>query len=161
MMNGDQLGDEIAQAFGYDFTSEQLHCWGRAIVAEVRHGVATFHLKKSGHKISGIVGVSMAGMVVSCMNYGFISRELNRFCDAIADHVMGSGIVTYEGPDTGTPPVDWFLGGKISGLSGPVLAGMVVDYVGYGYVTDRLLIECTVIVKHIMNNAEVTLGVIV
>jgi hypothetical protein len=158
-MNGNQLADEIAASIGYGKTSGRLKCLGNGIVNEVRHGVATYGMIPGPHSISGISGSNMAQLIVTCNGYSYTSGRLVLYCNAIADHVMGAGIVTYAGLPLPTM-VGWRLGGVISGLNGSVLAALIVNYERLGSVSGKLLAECTAIVNHIMNNADVETGVI-
>lgn len=161
------LSEEIRVAMGFPLpTSQQLIGWSTGVLDELtQSGTATSRNVAGPHTISGMTGPSMAARIVAASSgtYPFISPELTNYCNAIVQHIQTSGQVFYTGPVPGNPPppsASWFEGGTISGLSGPVLASLVVAQVGYPFVSTRLLAKCTAIVDHIQNNAEVLDGVI-
>lgn len=161
-LNGAQLGNEIADAFG-NKSNKYTIAFGNGIVEAVKMGTASYGLIPGPHMISGISGAIMSNFIMAYGGYPKITSQLEKKCAAIADHVMLAGKVTYTGPPTVPPafPPDWFIGGTISGLSGSVLANLVAQYVGYKNVSSVLLKECGAITAHIMKNVLVTSGVIV
>lgn len=165
-LNASGLADEVRSAMGFPSpTSKEIVGWATGIVDEVTsNGVATFGNIPGPHPISGITGASMAGKVATAAGYGSVSAELLNFCTGVANHITGSGVVTYAGPPPAPPalppPAAWFLGGVVSGLSGPAMAAQVASAVGYPGVSPELLNQCTAIADHIMANAQVVSGVI-
>lgn len=163
-MNYTQLADEIATAMGYSFTSTYILAFAHGTVDEIKNGMATFGNTPSGHTISGIDASNMATLIMGYAGYPFISPQLVAYCNGVATHIMGSGIVTYIGPPPAPPvimpPAAWFLGGTISGLDGSACASLVKTLAGYPSVSPQLLAECTAVVDHVMANALVVSGVI-
>lgn len=156
------LATEIATAIGQSYVTTQVMGFAHGILEELtQNGTATFGFTPTGHTISGMTAASMAGKIATYAGYGYASPELVNFCMGIVTHIQGAAIVTYTGPIfPPPPPPGWFLGGTISGLSGPAMASLVQSYVGYPSVSPQLLAKCTAIANHIMTNASVVSGVI-
>ncbi len=160
------LAEEVRKAMVFPLPiSKELIGWATGVLNELTgNGTATARIIPGPHSISGMTGGSMADKVVQEAGYPNASKELKLYCGAIVAHIQGSGQVFYIAPIAAPPaiqPADaWFLGGTISGLNGPILAGLIAKAVGYPGVSARLLAKATAIVDHIQNNAEVTDGVI-
>ena len=164
-LDASALSEEMRVAMGFPSpVSTQLLGWSMGVVEEVLNGFATFGNVPSPHPISGVTGAGMASLIANYAGYGFVTPQLLNFCTAVADHITGSGIVTYIGPPPAPPglqpPDAWFLGGTISGLSGASMAADVAAAVGFPGGSPQLLSQCTVIANHIMANAQVVSGVI-
>jgi hypothetical protein len=154
------LASEVATALNHpgDVTAEVLG-WATGLLEELtQNGVATFGGIPGPHSISGMTGLSMASKIAGYAGYPGTTPTLIGYCTGIVAHIQGSGIVTYTGP---TPPgPSYFLGGTISGLSGPAMATLVASSAGYPGTTPVLIAKCTAIANHIMTNAQVVSGVI-
>lgn len=161
-----QLAVEIRDAMGFPApTSKQLIGFAHGILEELtQNGQATKHFMASGHKISGMTAPSLAGKIAQYAGYGYVSPQLLAFSNGVVTHIQTAGIVTYSAPPTAPPAIppgaDWFLDGKISGLSGPAMAALIVVNVGFPFTSSQLIKMCTAICSHIVDNAEVVSGVI-
>jgi hypothetical protein len=184
-MVGANLADSIRSTMGFPTpVSTQLTGWGTAIVNELTgHGLVnnasgtitgtcppSSPLSSgagTGGLISGLSGSRLASAVATAAGYGSVSSELSAFGAQIVAHIQTSGIVTFtSGEITGTctntpispgPLADGAgSGGKISGLSGSMLATLIQGAAGYPSVSAQLTNFCTAIVNYIMTNASVT-----
>ena len=185
-MNSTQLADEIRQAMGFPTpVSAQLTGWATGIIGEITSfaivtnaagtitgtvpppGGALTSGAGSGGLITGLVGARLASSVASFAGYPFVSAQLLAMCTQIALHVM-TGLVTFSSGDItgvctnttltpGTLTGGAGVNGFTSGLSGPTLATLVHNAVGYpGSVSTRLTQFCTAVVDHIMTNSTAT-----
>ena len=154
------LANEITDAMGFPAPpSPQLIGWATGCIIELSgKGLATTGGIPGPHKITGISGPSMAAIVASVGGYGLITPQLIGECTGIMTHIMTAANVVYVAP----PPVagnpDWFIGGKISGMSGPAMATLVALFTGFPIPTPDLIKKCTAIVDHIEKNALVNNG---
>lgn len=164
-LNANGLAEEMRSAMGFPSpVSNELIGWSAGVVEEVLKGVATFGNIPGPHPIAGITGPGMAALIADYAGYGSVSADLLNFCTGVANHIVSSGVVTYTAPPPAPPAIPpaaaWFLGGTISGLSGPAMAAQVAAATGFPGVSAELLNQCTAIANHIMANAQVVSGVI-
>lgn len=115
-----------------------------------------------------MVGTDLGEAIRSAMGLPLpLSSQLIGWGNAVVSHIDTSAIVTNDpGTVTGIAPPnggDLIDGaaddGRISGLSGSVLASLVATDAGYGFVSGRLLIFCTEIVNHIQNLGRVQFAI--
>jgi hypothetical protein len=186
MMVPSAMADSIRSSMGFPTpVSAQLTGWATGIIGELTgHGLvnnATGTITGTcapgsplssgagaGGLISGLSGSRMATSVEGSAGYPSVSSELSAFCAQIVLHIQTAGIVTFTsggitGTCTDTPLSPGPLvggagsGGKISGLSGSVLASAIHGAAGYpGSVSTPLTNFCTAIVNYIMANASVS-----
>jgi len=160
-MNFTQLADEIADAMGYSPTSDKIKAFAHGTVDEVKTGLATFGGTPGPHPISGVTPSDMADLIKSYGGYPSVTSQLLGYCTGVSNHIMLAGQVYYASPPPSTSdPIGWHDDGVILALSGAACALLVAAAAGYPSVSDKLEQECTAVVDHIMNNAEVNWGVI-
>ena len=115
--------------------------------------------------ITGMIPATIASDIAEGAGYLGVSSQLSSFCAQIVTHIQTLGLITFEpnsviGVCTNTPispgaMIGKASGGKISGLSGSVLAAAIHSTVGYpGVVSGSLTSFCTGMVNYIMDNAD-------
>jgi len=158
-VNPTLLATEITTGLGQLLPTVQVTGFATGVLNELtQKGVASTGLP-TGNTISGMSGSDMADKVATDAGYGSTSAVLVKFCTGIVNHIQEAGIVSYTGPVPPAAPI-YYLGGTISGLSGPAMAALVQSNVGYPSVSVELLGMCNAICTHIVTNAQVTSGVI-
>lgn len=119
----------------------------------------------SGGKIVGPAGKTLAKkMSKEMMLGGAVTPDLLKMASGITTHYLTGtvtfpvGKITGKCTNSGGSPgalIGEGSGGKIVGLSGPLLAGLCAAAFG-GVKSKELVAICTAIVNHIQKNAEVT-----
>lgn len=180
------MADAIRSAMGFPLpVSAELTGWATGVIGEITGfgkvnnaagtitgtcapGSPLSSGAGAGGLISALSGSRMATAVEGDAGYPSVSSELTAFCAQIVLHIQTAGIVSFTsggitGTCTDTPLSPGPLvggagsGGKISGLSGSVLAAAIHGAVGYpGSVSAQLTNFCTAIVNYIQSNAEVS-----
>lgn len=157
-----KLASEITEEMGFPLPpSPQLVGWATGVVIELTtNGSATTGGIPGPHKISGLTPVTMAAKVAAAGGYIIVTPGLLAECSGIIAHIAQAAQVTYNGPPPAVGNPDWFVGGKISGMSGPAMAVLVASLSGFPIPTPDLISKCTAIVNHIEKNAVVIQGII-
>lgn len=93
-------------------------------------------------------GPALAGEIRSAMGFPApTSVELIGWATGVVTHIQTSGLATFgtiASPHT------------ISGLTGPVMAGLIQVNAGYPFVSPELILYCTAMTTYIMGTAIVT-----
>lgn len=170
-----EMAEAIHVAFGYIVPPapgntpipSQIIGWSKAVIDELKVGVATTGGVAGPHSISGLDGTSLANRIKTEAGYPNITSQLQNYADALVGYITQYAQVFYLGPSSGSP--DWFQGGTIQNMTGTAMAAAVADGTGlfpilpgvpFPYVSSELENKCTAIVDYIQNNAEVENGVI-
>lgn len=118
----------------------------------------------SNGTISGLTGPSLAATMRKKMNKSTVTPQLIAYATGMVEAVKRGKVTFKAGTVTGTcanssnspgPFTGQALKGKISGISGPDMAGMIAR--GMGKPTnDKLVKQCNAIAKYIQDQAEIT-----
>ena len=160
-VNPSGLADEMADSMGQDVTDE-LKGIAQGILDELTlQGIATFGLIPGPHPVVGLTPPTMAAKIVSAGGAKTITPQLLGLCTGIVSG-LATAIVTYAAPPQTIPPIapilDWFTGGLIAGLAGPVMAVQISSALGFPAPTPELINMANSIVNHIQANAQVESG---
>jgi len=181
-LDADTLATAIKEALGFadQPTSKQTKAMAKAIIKQLTDNAqVSFSAGQitgtcppggpltngagSGGKISGLSASGLADDIAASQG-GSATAEVKDLASSICDHLQtaqasfSSGGVTGVCSNSSSSPggfVGLATGGKLTGLSGDTLAGMIAGKSHGGKVSDPLRKKATAIVNHVMTNGEV------
>ncbi len=164
-VNFNDLADEIASAIAAPKTPEIIG-FSKAVLEELTvNGSATYNDFASPHPISGMTESSLANKIATYIGgRGPATTMSIKYAKGIVDHIQNDGFVEYGSkplnPPTVNPGQEWMNDGTIKSLVGVSMANEIELNIGSPFMSAKLIAKCTAICDHIMNNAEVEVGVI-